>query len=267
MKVFIKTIGVAAFYLLFQFNLTSVYAQRIDVPLRFVNSTPNGTSEFAFTVAAHPNGTDDVDTALNEIEIPPIPLPGSVFYVWTVAPVAETIWLSPFDIRKYTTGAPYRIDYDLRVNWNGGTLECEMPLQLPIEVDSVYIVDGFSDWPDSFVKVKLGNGSKFTTDNPALTNFRIMVWFNGKSTGVAQNVLMGSLDINPMPVAESMVINGVSASSDRIEVYYMNGGVALVANVTSILMQVPVNDLSPGMYLVKEMSGQNVISVSTIVKL
>ncbi|NQW30573.1 MAG: T9SS type A sorting domain-containing protein [Ignavibacteria bacterium] len=245
--------------------LSSV-AQRIDVPLQFLNVTPDGTKEFAFTVAAHPNASDSVDAGLNEIEIPPIPLPGSVFYVWAVAPVAETIWLSPLEIRKHSGGLPTRVDYNLRVNWTGGVLEVLRPLELPKEVDSVYIVDGYSDYPNNFLSVKLGNGVKMSTDNPALDRFTILVWFNGKTSGVTDEIENQGVQVFPNPVNDYLFVKQIVKNTEMIAVYYMDGRLAFSQKVGVDFVGLDTSLLAPGLYQVRTFDAHKVTGFYSFVK-
>lgn len=163
---------------------TELHAQKIELPLTIKNITPVKTGEFLFTVGAHPQGTNGLDTAIGEREIPSIPLPGDIYYVWTIAPYEEEIWLSPREYRKLLPDSAFMESYDLRINWSGGKVEITWPGKLHEGIDSAWITDGYSDFPDNFLSAKVTPGGKFLTDNPSITRLKVLVWYNSKVLSV-----------------------------------------------------------------------------------
>lgn len=227
----------------------SATAQKTEFRLTVKNVTPVSTKSFNFTVAAHPDATDGLDTALGEVEIPDIPLPGDIFYVWTIAPTQEAIWLSPIDIRTFKIGEPSYANHDMRVNWTGGRLEITWGNTLPPSIDSMYITDGYTEFPNNVVKTKVTPGAKFQTDNPALDRFRILVWYNGVATSVAEEVTTApDVQFFPHPVRETLHLAGLEPGQ-LIKIMDVRGQVFTTTSVEASTASIAVNDLPPGTYL------------------
>lgn len=142
--------------LFFAVGSSMCFAQTVEFPISFINVSPAGNKGQMFTFAAHPLATAEVDTALGEREIPSIPPPAGVFIVYTIPPSTEYLWLSPKDIRQMKPGIRFREDYDVNILWTGGTLDITWDYPMPELIDSAYLVDAFTDFPNNFVKVKIG---------------------------------------------------------------------------------------------------------------
>ncbi len=242
-----------------------VLAQKVQFRLTVKNITPIATKTFYFTVAADPAGTDSLDSDLGEVEIPDIPLPGDIFYVWTIAPTQAAMWLSPLDVRRYEQGVPTKADHDLRVNWNGGKLEIGWSGPLPAEIDSMYITDGFSDFPNNIVKTKVGPGTVFSTENPAINRFRVLVWYNGATTSVSEFVTNQSdYGFYPNPVHEVLHF---AHSGQFQELSLLNAqGVVLRNWVGDQLPDlVSFNDFASGVYMMKTTNAHGEVSLTPIV--
>ncbi len=247
---------------------TVAVAQKPELQVEVRNVTPVGTKTFPFLVGAHPDGSDSVDTEIGETEIPSIPLPGNIFYVWSVAPTTETYWLSPKEYRKLRVGEQHREDYDVRVNWSGGSLEIRWPGPLPPEMDSVWVTDGYSDFPDNFVAVKVQEGSMFQTVNPAFTRFKIIVWYNAKTISVNDNNAVNethreanysSITIVPHPIHENGEIRGLPHDVSSLILYDIHGNAVMtvpglenakdmVQLGESMILNFSMAGLSSGMY-------------------
>jgi len=167
-------------------SAASSSAQTPTIALTAKNTTPVGTKAYTMYLGASKLGTGGVDSALSEIEIPAIPLPSGIFYVWTVAPVEEEVWLSPRDLRFLAPGMTYREEYDIRVNWDGGSLKWTWLTPLPELVDSAWIVDGYTVFPDNIEKAKIVPNDSLTIDNPSITRFKLLVWFNTTTLSVRE---------------------------------------------------------------------------------
>jgi hypothetical protein len=228
----------------------SAVAQRVSFDITFEKRTPSSTDRFLFTFSADPYATDGVDTALSEREIPPIPLPGDVFYVWTVAPTAETIWLSPLDVRHYPADTGGLVTYNVRVNWNGGTLEAFWPRPLPRQIDSIWITDGYSDFPDNFLKVKVESGKRMSTTNPAMERFRVLIWYNGLPTSVQEQAGGSPLALYPNPVDEVLHLASEMDMVGDVKIVSAMGHVIPSAYVDDAVRTIDVSALASGMYMV-----------------
>jgi len=244
------------------------FAQQIPYTITYELRTGDETKRFSFTYAAHTEGTDDVDTALGEVEIPNIPLPGDIFYVWTVAPLTEPIWLSPLDVRKYEIGAATRVDFDTRVNWSGGTLELFWTKPLPAEIDSIWITDGFSDFPDNFVSQKVVPGERLTTTNPAITRFKVLIWYNGIATSVAHeaDLRANDLSVYPNPAEHELHVGRFMEGAKEIRIVNMFGQLVSSLTVNADPVHFDISNLAVGQYIIMVTLGDGTVSSHPFIK-
>lgn len=228
----------------------SADAQRIRFPITFENIIPGETKTFLFTFFGDPYASDSLDTELGEKEIPDIPLPGDVFYVWTVAPIQTSMWLSPNEVRKSPTGEPNLVVHDVRVNWNGGRLELIWRQLMPSQIDSIWITDGFSEWPDNFLKQKVVPGEKFVSENPAITRLRVMIWYNGSPTSVNEEVISNTATISPNPAIDKITLSQMEPGEKEIRIVDLTGTVVASHSVEQENETLDVSRFAPGMYVV-----------------
>ena len=227
-------------------TLTS--AQEIAIPVK-ASLFAGSTKTFIFTFAADRTASDSIDAHLGEFEIPSLPLPGDIFYVWTVAPTQEVIWISPMDVREYVLGETSMVEYDVHVNWSGGRLEFSWGSNaLPSQIDSMYIVDGYSEFPDNILSVKMEPGATFETDNPAFEQFKVLVWFNGTTTSVTEDVFSQTMSVSPNPTIDHITISDLPARPVEVQIVTAQGHVLESINVNASSCTVPVGHLAPGMY-------------------
>lgn len=224
-------------------------AQVVEFPMTFVNQTPTERKSFSYTFAAHPKATSGVDTSLGEREIPPFPPPAGVYFVYTVPPSVEYIWLSPKDVRQLREGVRFREDYDVHVLWTGGLLEVTWNSPLPPLIDSAYLTDAWSDFPDNFIKVKIEQGKSYTTDNPAITHMKVLVWYNGSTTSVSETS-KNVVAIYPNPASEVVMMAGLEVGT-RISLYDVHGAVVKSFVCDSETYRVDVAGLARGSYLAR----------------
>ncbi len=222
------------------------------------NSTPVGSKTFTFVFGAHTGGSDSVDAELGEVEIPSIPLPGNIFYVWTVAPTQEPIWLSPKEVRKLQLGLQHREDYALEVNWTGGDLEFTWPSPLPRGIDSIWITDGYSDFPNNFLAAKVEPGASLKTSNTALERFTVIFWFNGIVLDVEDpnsedlvergfgRCACKPINMYPNPAYSYGRVTGISENDQRITVTDLHGRKVLELPTNTL---VDLQALPQGMYV------------------
>lgn len=236
-------------YVILVVGTTSTYAQLVEFPISFLNETPSGVKGQMFTFAAHPLGTSELDTALGEREIPSIPPPAGIFIVYTVPPASEYLWLSPKDVRQLKPGVRFREDYNVNILWTGGTLTMTWDYPMPALVDSAYLVDVITDFPDNFIKVKIQAGTSFSTDNPALTRFKVLVWYNGTTSDVDE-FEESKLTLFPNPTNDVVVLNGVAEGS-TISVFSLHGVTHSTNQATSSVVRLDLSTLAPGAYGVR----------------
>lgn len=230
-------------------GLSSVsMAQEIAVPMK-ASLFAGSTKTFVFTFAADRTATDTIDKHLGEFEIPPIPPPGDIFYVWTIAPMDEVVWISPMDVREYKIGEPSIVEYDVQVNWSGGRLEFSWgSTPLPPQIDSMYLVDGYTEFPDNILKVKVGPGAKLETNNPAFELFKVLVWFNGTTTSVQEASPLAQAGLYPNPVSSDVTITGLPETPVEVQIISSQGHVLQRCTVSEPSCTLPVSNLAPGMY-------------------
>ena len=227
-------------------TLTS-YAQRIEIPLGFVNTVGDQSKTYGITVAAHPQGSNELDSALGEKEIPSLPPPAGVFIVYSIPPSAEYMWLSPIDVRKLEIGKQHMVEYTIGMTWNAGKLDVSWG-PIPNLIDSAYLVDVVSDFPNNFIKVKLEPGKSYSTINTAITKLKVMVWYNATSLSV-QNA-EEEFKLYPNPFDEQFMIDGASvgASYDIVNV----AGTTVASGVVERTRHVvSTADVAPGLYILR----------------
>ena len=267
---------------LFVLPMAVVLAQKPEIQIEFKNTTPNGTKTFAFTVGAHPQATDLLDTLVGEREIPSLPLPGNIFYVWAVAPTNEVMWFSPKEYRKLLLGQKHLVVYDITVAWTGGSLSISQTGQMPELVDSAWIVDGYSDFPNNFLSVKLQPGAVLETPNPSVKNFNIMVWYNATSSTVSSSgnartrQECPALSLYPNPAHDILTVATRSAENTQFELFnirgemqpkpltssYVTNSAGTVEGVTTIRLEA----LPPGVYLLNVTGDGNTQCIVPFVK-
>lgn len=209
----------AAFLLLCQAS-----AQRTDIPITVTEISPLGTETRTFYFSADVRATLGEDAALGERDIPTIPPPSDIFYLWTVVKTPDEIWLSPLDIRKLR-GEKYLEEYHLHAAWQGQTLRFALQAGLPAYVDSVYLVDDYTDWPNNVVTFKMESGQQYDITNPSLLNFVLRVYYNGTSLDVDDNPVTDSeLTIAPNPVtSDVLTVRDLSADATTLDVHDVRG--------------------------------------------
>lgn len=224
-------------------------AQMVEFSMVCKNVTPIETRTFPFTIAAHPNATDSVDSQLGEVEIPNLGFPGDVFYVWTVPPLQDVIWLSPKDVRQLRPGQQYREEYRVEVNWTGGSLEIAVPSPLPEKyIDSVVIVDDYTDYPNNIVRYRVGTDEPIKITNVAIRKFRVLVWYNALTLDVQEDV-ENPLSAYPNPVMDHVTIMGLQGATE-LRVASVTGQTIHTQAVDAERADIDCTSLVPGMYQV-----------------
>ncbi len=239
-------------------------AQMVEVPLTFKNILPTQTATFGFTVAAHPNGTIDIDTALGEQEIPSLPPPAGVFIVYSVPPTQDYKWISPRDIRFLEVGKPSLVVYELGITWNGGRLDIEWGT-LPSTIDSAYITDVITDFPDNFIKKKLEPGQSFSTSNSAITKLKILVWYNGTTSSVPDQHPISRVIPVPQPNDGTLRLKGAEHDS-RVDVIDATGRFRKTIDLDSDDTAIDLTDLEVGLYATRIVGPSGMVRTSMIVR-
>lgn len=227
----------------------SWWERGVEVPFTFRNVLPAKTSSFGFTAAANIHGTVDIDTILKELEIPSLPPPAGVFIVYSVPPTPDYKWISPIDIRPLMEGKQYVETYELGVTWNGGTLEIERGQgYLNGYVDSVYITDVITDFPNNFIKKKMDVGTVFSTSNSAITKLRVMVWYDARVVSAPSDPAKSAPLLYPHPVETALWVKGAQNGS-TIRILDVTGRTRQIIDTISDVAGIDVSTLETGTYL------------------
>lgn len=231
------------------FGSMTAAAQRAEFRLGAVNKTPIGTNEAYMTLGADVGATIGLDTALGEREIPAIPLPGDIFYMWTVVRLnADEVWFNPKDLRPLRNER-YVDSVDLRVQWTGGSLQFVSPGMKPAYIDSAYVIDAVLDFPNNVFKYKLWSGNDGTTNNPAITKFRLLVWYNGTGASVAADLPTGVV-LGPVPFNDMLRIQHQGAMQ-HLRLIDMQGREAISVVMNDGATAVATSHLAAGPYIVE----------------
>lgn len=225
-------------------------AQRAEFQLVVRNTTPIDTKEFPFILGADVAASDGTDTALGEVEIPTIPLPGDIYYVWTsVETNGEEIWLSPKDLRPLRPER-YLDTFELNVQWTGGKLDFRWPGVKPNFIDSAYIIDAVLDFPNNVFKYRLWSTETAETTNPGLDKFRVLVWYDARSMSVEEDNAIASLRMAPMPFADHLNIKGQGASG-ILRLYDAQGRLVIDTELDGSDRSLSTAGLAAGPYIVE----------------
>lgn len=183
-------------------------AQTVEFRIGAINVTPIGTNESYMTLGVAANATLGVDTALGEVEIPGPP-PSGVFMWSEIQLPTERIALNPKDLRPLRN-EQYIDTIELRVQWSGGSLGFVSPGVKPAIIDSAYIVDAVLDFPNNVFKKKLWSGDNTTTTNPGIGRFRLLLWYNGTASTVAETSNVPFV-LGPVPFNDVLRVQGQGA--------------------------------------------------------
>lgn len=239
-----------------------IYSQ---LTITVTNTTPNGSVSRVFTGGVAEGATNAKDTLFDEVEIPSLPPPAGVFLVFSKPPIEnDIIWLSPKDIRaKESDSASWRVDYILEATWNGGTLRFSLANQIPATIDSAYLVDDYSTFPNSFQKWKVSESS-FEVINPSIREYRLIVWYNNKGTSIQDVTAGNSLEVYPNPSNGSVTIKGLKETNNTVVITDVNG--SIIALYEKVAEQTPVRlpFVSNGMYGVTIMNNGIVLYRTTL---
>lgn len=237
-------IQVIAFLVLFSLTAN---AQQVEMPIAIANTVNDQTKTAVLTLAANPRGTNDLDTALGEREIPTLPPPAGVFIAYTIPPSSEYLWLSPLDVRKLEIGKQHLVEYTIGMTWNAGKLDISWG-PIPTLVDSAYLVDVVSDFPDNFIKVKLEPNKSYSTINTAITKLKLLVWYNGTSLNVKEDA--SSLTLYPIPFDNELFIEGATIGS-HFNVVDVSGSVIFAGMIEQQRQMISTATLPAGMYVLQ----------------
>ena len=232
---------VIAFLVLFSL---AANAQQVEIPIAIANTVNDQTKTAVLTLAANPKGTNDLDTALGEREIPTLPPPAGVFIAYTIPPSSEYLWLSPLDVRKLEIGKQHLVEYTIGMTWNAGKLDISWG-PIPNLVDSAYLVDVVSDFPDNFIKVKLEQNKTYSTINTAITKLKLLVWYNATSLNVAEDG--SSVRLYPIPFEDELFIEGATLGS-HFNVVDVSGSVIFTGTIDQQRQIIRTAELPTGMY-------------------
>lgn len=230
-------------------SVTLATSQEVGFTLTVTNVLPSSRPSGTITLGGHPNATNGIDAELGEREIPSLPPPAGVFIIYTVPPTPDLLWLSPKDLRKTSGDSSTLHVYDLNMTWTGGRLELSTKQRLPAGIDSAYIVDAITDFPNNFIKARVDSGMVYTTDNPAITRLKVLVWYRPAVTSVDDDGTP-SLVIAPNPMRDVLTVTGCEPGS-TVDVYTTVGQHVRSLRVETMNMQLLVHDLPIGTYVVR----------------
>ena len=230
-------------------SIASALSQEVAFTMTIRNITPVSTSSGTFTFGAHQFATNGLDVALGEREIPSLPPPAGVYIIYTVPPTPDRIWLSPKDLRTLSSDSSVRHDYDLNITWTGGRLELFMNQRLPLGIDSAYIVDPITDFPDNFIKARVDSGMVYATDNRALTRLKLLVWYRQSTTSVNEST-KSTVVISPNPTTDVLSVTGCEPGS-KVDILTVIGHSVRSYITESESIRLYVHDLPIGAYVVR----------------
>jgi hypothetical protein len=225
----------------------SAQAQIVEFGLGAINITPIGTNESYMTLGVAANATLGVDTALGEVEIPGPP-PSGVFMWSEVQLPTERVALNPKDIRPLRNER-YIDTIELRVQWSGGSLGFVSPGMKPAIIDSAYIVDAVLDFPNNVFKKKLWSGDNTTTNNPGIGRFRLLVWYNGTASTVAETSSAPFM-LGPVPFHDVLRVQGHGAMQN-LRLIDMQGQTVVSDVVDNGTAVISTSHLPAGPYIVE----------------
>lgn len=230
-------------------SLANAMSQEVAFTMTITNVIPGSRPSGTFTFGAHPEATNGLDVALGEREIPSLPPPAGVYIIYTVPPTADRIWLSPKDLRKLSSDSSVRHDYDLNITWTGGRLELSMKERLPAGIDSAYIVDPITDFPDNFIKARVDSGMVYATENRALTRLKLLVWYRQTTSSVDES---GSptVVIAPNPTTDVLSVTGCEPGS-HVDILTVVGQHVRSYKTDSESIRLSVHDLPIGAYVIR----------------
>jgi hypothetical protein len=243
-----------------------VMAQVHDIQqfkIRAVNVIPNGNSqaqELTVGVAdSATNGQDTLrdkngETLIRERIIPPFIVIGA--FVLAGRPPMQEDWFWPFDMRQRLLDSAYRVDYQLIATWNAGSLIWNLASVLPKEVDSAILVDDYSTYPNNFQRWKVVEGQQFEIINTALSEFRLIVFYNSKSTSIQEYANTNFLW--PNPTANNVHVHGKYPKSS-ILIYNALGQLCFETSTEQYPITIPLN-LQSGAYNVVEQVESRVVN-------
>lgn len=224
-------------------------SQEVSFSMTITNIIPGSRSSGTFTFGAHPEATNGLDVELGEREIPSLPPPAGVYIIYTVPPTPDRIWLSPKDLRKLSSDSSVRHDYDLNVTWTGGKLEMSMKERLPSGIDSAYIVDPITDFPNNFIKARVDSGMVYETDNRALTRLKLLVWYRQTISSVDDSG-NSSVVIAPNPATDVLSVNGCEPGSS-VDILTVVGQHVRSYQTDSESIRLSVQELPIGAYVIR----------------
>ena len=199
------------------------------------------------TVAANPKATVELDTSLGEREIPSLPPPAGVFIVYSIPPSKDYMWLSPIDIRPLELGKQQLVEYTIGMTWNAGKINVSWG-PIPSLIDSAYIVDVVSDFPNNFIKVKLEPGKSYETINTAITKLKVLVWYNATTLNIHEET--SGILVYPVPCTDRIIVSG-APTGGLFNIIDVSGAVISSGVISQDQQEVSTAQLPIGMYLLR----------------
>jgi hypothetical protein len=250
---------ISAIFLLF---VQATVAQQVEIPIAVTNTVNDQTKSYVITVAANPKATVDLDTVLGEREIPSLPPPAGVFIVYSIPPSKDYMWLSPIDIRPLEVGKQHLVEYTIGMTWNAGKINVTWG-PIPALIDSAYIVDVVSDFPNNFIKVKLEPGKSYETINTAITKLKVLVWYNATSLNVNEEV--SGISVYPVPCTDKIFVSGASQGA-MFNVIDVSGAVISSGQISQEQQVVSTTQLAPGMYLLRVYDSNGIVYLRKFIR-
>ncbi|MEY2719932.1 MAG: Secretion system C-terminal sorting domain [Bacteroidota bacterium] len=230
-------------------------SQQVEIPIAVTNTVLDQQKSYVITVAANPKGTVELDTALGELEIPSLPPPAGVFIVYSIPPSKDFMWLSPIDIRPLELGKQHLVEYTIGMTWNAGKINVSWG-PIPTLVDSAYIVDVVSDFPNNFIKVKLEPGKSYETINTAITKLKVLVWYNATSLSVQEQT--SDIQVYPVPCADEIIVSNAPDGA-LFDVIDVSGAVISSGQIRQEMQAVSTTQLPSGMYLLRVFNNDGIV--------
>lgn len=239
-------VAIALLFLSFSFAFSEGIRQRIFVETtegEFIDYLKYGVDE---------EGTDRIDTLLEEEAFPRFPPPGDgLFGVFEIeddsAITGEKVVWSRADIKKLEDAETYFKQYDLYFRYASSEFLIFSWPKLHQDIDSAKLTDNFGG---DYINIDMRDSNDVTIENNLSQYFVINVWYrNPEFVGVEEEENFDSeIIIFPNPCVNAISVNSKSRIK-RIGIYDPLGREVAEAEFPGFTAEISISGLSGGIYL------------------